>query len=369
MLDGLKLRPSSSSRWLSCTSSLALNQNSTSSKEANIGTAIHEVGERLLNGGECVAGETIGNIVIDDDMVNVAYSYVNYIKYNVLGGEWLNDLSEVEGKVSLTHLLPINSLQLSDEFGGTADFIHYDDDTSALHIVDLKSGRIEVYAKGNTQLMLYAIGAFREFESYGFDVKNIHLHIVQDAIGNTNSHVISIMDLLAFEIHVKNVIDRIANDDVSYIPNESNCKYCQHKNECPVLLEKMFEMCDMVEDIETMHIDSIEKLLLSKTLIIDTLNNYHEHVLSNLKMDGTSDLFEVKDVRGRLLFKDSKKAIDTMSRWNGISKVDITNPATPRTPKQILKHMESLGSVSTRRQNQFDALLADRVINQTLKKK
>lgn len=59
-----------------------------------------------------------------------------------------------------------------------------------LFITDLKYGKgVKVEAKDNSQLMLYALGAYREF-SFAFerDIEDVVMTIAQPRIGNFSTH-------------------------------------------------------------------------------------------------------------------------------------------------------------------------------------
>lgn len=143
-----ELSPSSSSRWLNCTASVYevrryKNNNSSSAQE---GTKAHELAEVLLsNSNADLSG-------YDDGMVEYIEGYVNYVEDYSKGSSAVL----VEQKVSMDEWVP-------DAFG-TVDAIVLDE--GMCHIIDLKYGKgVPVFAENNTQLMLYALGAY---ETYGY---------------------------------------------------------------------------------------------------------------------------------------------------------------------------------------------------------
>lgn len=72
-----------------------------------------------------------------------------------------------------------------------------------MHIIDLKYGKgVPVSPVGNSQLMLYALGAYN---SYGdiYNIETVTMHIVQPRVDNTDSYSMVLSDLLAWGEGVK----------------------------------------------------------------------------------------------------------------------------------------------------------------------
>ena len=144
---------SASKRRYACPGSVVLEADfpDTPSKYASAGTAMHALAQWCLANGRR-AEERIAQIVegeeITEDMAELTQGYVDHIRAWAAGKPaWIEqrvDVSSFTGQ--------------PDQFG-TADAVLLWDDE--LVVVDLKTGYRAVSPTGNTQLMLYALGALK----------------------------------------------------------------------------------------------------------------------------------------------------------------------------------------------------------------
>ena len=163
-----RLSASRTERFMSCPGSVrleALMPYEPAGEAAAIGTAIHELSERILNGQE-----------IDDPDVNpehlaMAQEYADFI--NNLVPNPRKKLIEVNLDQGLKSLHPA--------LGGTADAVLVDGDQ--LIICDLKTGRVAVDATDNKQLLTYALGAMRQFKAPERITATVH--IFQPRVGHS----------------------------------------------------------------------------------------------------------------------------------------------------------------------------------------
>ena len=160
------LSPSAFTRWKECPASpMMIKQYGEYSVgiPAATGTLVHEMCEMLLKGrlndmsledywlGKVQVVEDF-EIEVDQDMIDCANVYVNYIqeRAQALGGKLL-----IEERVFMDEISP--------DVWGTADAIIIGE--KALEIVDLKSGKWAVDAHDNGQLKIYALGALSRYSS------------------------------------------------------------------------------------------------------------------------------------------------------------------------------------------------------------
>ena len=114
--------------------------------------------------------------------------------------------SAIEKRVDFSQYVP-------DGFG-TADCILLSGNT--LHVVDLKYGKgVPVSAEENPQMMLYALGAYQAY-SFLYDIRNIHLVIVQPRLDSITEWECSLEELLEFAEYVKDRAKLAINGAVSY---------------------------------------------------------------------------------------------------------------------------------------------------------
>lgn len=185
---------------------------------AAIGTAIHELSERILNGHE------IDDPDINPDHLAMAQEYANFI--NTLVPNPRKRLIEVNLDAGLKSLHPA--------LGGTADAILVDG--NHLTIVDLKTGRVPVEAENNKQLMTYALGAMRQLNAPADIVCT--MHIFQPRAGHSKWTVNGI-DLINHGHDLVNSARLALSPDAPTIPSPDACKYCRAKTVCPSLRQKV----------------------------------------------------------------------------------------------------------------------------------
>lgn len=216
-----RLSASRTERFMSCPGSVRLEAQmpyEPAGEAAAIGTAIHELSERILNGHE-----------IDDPDVNpehlaMAQEYANFI--NNLVEKPRKKLIEVNVDAGLKSLHP--------SLGGTADAVLVDG--NHLIICDLKTGRVPVEAKDNKQLLTYALGVMRQFNAPASI--QCTMHIFQPRAGHSK-WTVSGVDLITHGHELKKAAELALSPDAPVIPSPDACKYCKAKTICPAMRQKV----------------------------------------------------------------------------------------------------------------------------------
>ncbi len=169
--------PSGSSTWAYCPGSLIPNlfAKDSAGEDAAYGTVGHGVAEQWLKSGVCPThlvgtteiieeGDQRFEIEIDASMLEYVGQYVDWCIY-------LPGTHFVETRVDFSDLTPLKKQS------GTAD--HAACEFGTLTVTDLKMGQgVQVYAKDNTQAILYAYGFFRKYDEL-FDFQRIVIRIAQ----------------------------------------------------------------------------------------------------------------------------------------------------------------------------------------------
>lgn len=309
-----KLSASGSNRWLNCPGSVMLEEAfpDTSSPYAKEGTLAHAMGELKLKkyfttgfGPEKYRKE-LEKLKTEEffpkEMDNYTDDYFNYVRELALSFKDLPYVS-VEERVDFSNWVP--------EGFGTCDCIMIFG--SDMHIIDLKYGKgVPVSPVGNSQLMLYALGAYN---SYGdiYSIETVTMHIVQPRVDNTDSYSMVLSDLLAWSEGVKVISQKAYNGCEEFSIGE-HCRFCKAKSRCPERAKEMFKAVQelkpvMDSDIGLISNDDISRYLKESTGLIDWIKDLEEEALACI-LKG-EEIPGYKAVEGRSIrkFKDTDKAM------------------------------------------------------------
>lgn len=258
------LSASGASRWLNCTPSAVLESKypNTTSSFAEEGTVAHELAELKLQlaglGAPANVPETIADISAaarhrDDckkavaairdgeyytvDMDEHTDDYLAYISelYAAAKNSDPHTTIGTEIKVDLTKYIP-------DGFG-TCDAVVISNGT--MHVIDLKYGKgLRVSASDNSQLKLYALGAFEAF-GFMYDVKTVCLHIFQPRMDNISTYEISLPKLRIWgETEVSAKAALAAEGKGEQVPGDW-CTFCKAKAKCTALAAEAMQAAQL----------------------------------------------------------------------------------------------------------------------------
>ena len=232
--------------------------------------------------------EDVPGRFFDEEMVPHIDGYVEYVN-NIQGERY------VETTVDYSHWAP--------EGYGTSDVIIADDDNSTLHVVDLKYGQgILVSPVENTQAMLYALGAYCEFD-FIHAFENIVIHIYQPRMKNIEEWSITTKELLTWADEVvRPAAEATLDPDAPRIPGSKQCQWCQDKHACK-------ELRDHTEKVIGAHFDDLTlpqvsdnldlaNVLKNKGLIEGWLKAIEKHVKDKLDNGEKFEGFKLVEGRG-----------------------------------------------------------------------
>jgi hypothetical protein len=229
------LSASGSKRWLSCTPSAKLEATLPEQKRgpgafdfSQEGTTAHSLAEAKLryHFGQ-IGTEEYENEVrtvketpyYNDDFEAHVDSYVLYVRSQIGEG----DTPLFEQRVDFSDWVP-------DGFG-TADVVILS--KHSIRVIDLKFGKgIPVSAQDNTQLRLYALGAYSKFKEEYPELKEVNYTIHQPRLDSISSDGTSIAKLIDWANYfVKPKAKKAWSGAGEFLPGEW-CGFCRAKAQC-----------------------------------------------------------------------------------------------------------------------------------------
>lgn len=291
MTKHARLAPSAASRWMNCSGSVALSEKAQSllgpevqSVYAASGSALHEAAELVLHDPETVVvGQTFNGVLVEEEHLSRFMPYVDYV--NGIIDKYDADLY-IEVKV-IFH---------EDLVWGTADAVICFIDKkgfSHLVVVDLKTGSgVKVYAFENYQLLIYAIGAFEQFD-FVYDFDYITMVISQPPLDHHSEWRIDNLELIEYQDKIMTAMARVAEFPHAYTAGEDQCRWCRGKALCPALEAEVTRARDM--DLSVMTGDNMADALILVPLVkawIDGVENFSKdymmegHAIEGYKVVG-----------------------------------------------------------------------------------
>lgn len=246
--DGRRVfRPSYSATFLGCAGSLlpSLNADDDAGYEAAVGTVFHEImaywqtdhrpdewlGEkRTIINKKKDGTEQVFTVTIDEDMFS-------------FGEECLRQYEDIEGDVYIETFVDISEITPVPNQGGTADKAICK--VGQLDIIDWKYGTgVQVFALRNTQILLYALGFFYEFD-WIYHFQTIRLHIAQPRLYHWDVWEITRDELLAFAEEARAKMLDCMDPHAARQPGTKQCQWCKVRRTCAAWEQARSDLCDL----------------------------------------------------------------------------------------------------------------------------
>lgn len=217
------LSASSSSRWLVCTPSARLESlyPNGSSAYAEEGTKAHALAEKTLSaflkGGS-------GKVECEDgEMREAVQRYVDTCIEKITAAKTASPdaVCGVEIRLNFSSWVPKGF--------GTGDCVLVSDD--GIEVIDLKYGKgVPVHAEGNTQMRLYALGAYARYGLL-FDTDTITMTIVQPRLDSISSDTLAMDELLAWGSKIRPIAEKAFRGEGDCVAG-GHCRFCRAKIKC-----------------------------------------------------------------------------------------------------------------------------------------
>jgi len=321
------LSPSGASRWLNCTPSARLEQNfpDSSGEAAKEGTLAHALGELMLRKHfEALPfasffpriKEIEANDMFNGDLYEHASNYAAFVieTFEAAKKATKDAVIQIEASLNLTDYVP--------EGFGTGDTVIIADGT--LDIIDLKYGKgVMVSCENNKQMMLYALGALREYD-YMYDIQNVRMWIYQPRMDNISSFEMSVADLQAWAENELKPLAQLAFDGLGEFKVGDHCRFCRAKAMCKA---------NAGENLKMAQYDFAESVLLTDTEVSDILErasafktwltSIEEMALTEATENGKQwPGFKLVEGRSNRIYSDEEKVAGTLVK-NGFGEDQI----------------------------------------------
>ena len=230
------LSASSSHRWMNCTPSARLERefSDRETEAAAEGTAAHALCEHKLRRALKMRSKKPVSKYDCDEMDGYTDGYVEFVLEQLAQAklECADPLVLIEQRLDFSCWVPKGF--------GTGDCLIVAD--KLLHIIDFKYGQgVLVEAEKNPQMMLYALGALRLFDSL-YDITEVSMSIYQPRRENVSTWTISVDELNAWAENVLKPKAELAHKgEGDYLPGPW-CQFCKAAVKCRVRAEEKLQL-------------------------------------------------------------------------------------------------------------------------------
>ena len=230
------LSASSSHRWMNCTPSARLEREfaDRETEAAAEGTAAHTLCEHKLRRALKTRSKKPVSKYDCDEMDGYTDGYVEFVLEQLAQAklECADPLVLIEQRLDFSCWVP--------EGFGTGDCLIVAD--KLLHIIDFKYGQgVLVDAEENPQMMLYALGALRLFDSL-YDITEVSMSIYQPRRENVSTWTISVDKLNAWaENTLKPKAELARKGEGDHLPGPW-CQFCKAAVKCRARAEEKLQL-------------------------------------------------------------------------------------------------------------------------------
>lgn len=233
------LSASSAHRWLECPISVRMTADlpDTAGEAAAEGTLAHSIVEERLD--SIIANgkwpkKASAKLRMDERYRPVMEEHADTMVGYVM--EIHDQLAEAGSDPILMSEQRLDFSRWVPDGYGTGDALVIAD--GVIHVIDYKYGKgVPVYAEGNPQLRLYALGAYEAYDPL-YDIREVHTHIVQPRLDSQTTEVLTAEELLRWaDEYVAPRAQMALNGDGEPNPGEW-CRFCKVRATCRARAEQ-----------------------------------------------------------------------------------------------------------------------------------
>ncbi|MFA9212964.1 MAG: DUF2800 domain-containing protein [Candidatus Methylacidiphilales bacterium] len=311
------LSPSGASRWLECTPSARLEQQfpDRSGTAAAEGTLAHAIGELFLKKSLGLVKKAVyekqikilsDNPLFEQVMFEYMENYETYVleQFENAKSHTKDAIIFLEQKLNLTDYVP-------DGFG-TGDVVIIAD--GVMDIIDLKYGKgVPVSAVDNKQMMLYSLGALREFD-YMYKIDKVRMTIYQPRLDSISIFEMDVKELKEWaENELKPKAALAFKGEGEFKAGEA-CRFCKAKAVCKANADYNLELAKYdFKESPLLSDEDISDIMNRTDTFIKWLNAVNENALYEAVNNGKRwPGYKLVEGRSNRVYVDETKVAETL---------------------------------------------------------
>lgn len=324
------LSASSSHRWLNCTAAPRyeeqFNSEDNDSVYAQEGTLAHKFAELEAQYNFNLITKRTRNSRrkklqqedrYDEEMLTTSAFYAEYL--------W-KKAHEYANKPYVALEVQVDYSDYAPDGFGTCDCVMIGDDH--LRITDYKHGKgVEVSAKNNSQMRLYALGALKHYSAIYGGIKRVTMAIVQPRItAEVSEEELTVEELLSWGENIKPIAQKAYSGIGTTFQEGPWCRFCKGKAQCRARAENATALEDFMNTpiagtlteeqtlvaSNVLTDDEIADLLTRGARIADWYKDLQEYALSAILNGKEISGYKVVAGKSNRAFTDADAAMEAI---------------------------------------------------------
>lgn len=239
-----------------------------------------------------------------EECTDIALNYIVEV-YERLSEEGKHPFIASETIVDFADVVP-------EGFGSADIIIVYD---GGIFIGDYKHGAgVEVSAKENVQLMIYAYGALQMFDSI-YPISEVHMAILQPRISNISEWSISRDELLKWANEVVKPRAKLAYEGKGEYSCGSWCRFCKARSTCKHRASEMLAL-EGHKDMNLLSVEEIAEILSKIDALVTWSNDIKEYALTQALNGVRFPGFKLVEGRSIRKYSDEAKVVEVLEANN-----------------------------------------------------